>query len=169
MELSVFAACQLKAGTSFLADEGANLFECHPQSVLKIALPEKKSKSELSISKVPDFSESPSEDVNETLSLHSIVASSEPGHVTEGHVQIKYISAESEARAQPKAMEVDLTSLSDTPSQSDHQSILVSLTSITKKGQDCKRGFFRRITYYGTFDEPLGRFLKQNILNMVMV
>ena len=51
---------------------------------------------------------------------------------------------------------------------SDHQSILVSLSSrCILKGNVSERSHLFRIKYYGTFDKPLGRFLRDYLLNQV--
>lgn len=51
---------------------------------------------------------------------------------------------------------------------SDHQSILVSLTSrCVWKGTVCERAHLFRIKYYGTFDKPLGRFLRDHLFDQV--
>uniref|UniRef100_A0A2P2M4X8 1-phosphatidylinositol-3-phosphate 5-kinase n=1 Tax=Rhizophora mucronata TaxID=61149 RepID=A0A2P2M4X8_RHIMU len=52
------------------------------------------------------------------------------------------------------------------PSPSDHQSILVSLsTRCVWKGTVCERAHLLRIKYYGTFDKPLGRFLRDHLFD----
>ncbi|CAN4115567.1 unnamed protein product [Withania somnifera] len=52
------------------------------------------------------------------------------------------------------------------PSPSDHQSILVSLSSrCIWKGTVCERSRLFRIKYYGNFDKPLGRFLRDNMFD----
>ncbi|KAL2555055.1 1-phosphatidylinositol-3-phosphate 5-kinase FAB1B [Forsythia ovata] len=52
------------------------------------------------------------------------------------------------------------------PSPSDHQSILVSLSSrCVRKGTVCERSHLFRIKYYGNFDKPLGRFLRDNLFD----
>ena len=51
---------------------------------------------------------------------------------------------------------------------SDHQSILVSLSSrCIWKGTVCERAHLFRIKYYGSFDKPLGRFLRDNLFDEV--
>lgn len=53
-------------------------------------------------------------------------------------------------------------------STSDHQSILVSLSSrCIWKGTVCERAHLFRIKYYGSFDKPLGRFLRDNLFDDV--
>ncbi|ONK75153.1 uncharacterized protein A4U43_C03F13910 [Asparagus officinalis] len=48
----------------------------------------------------------------------------------------------------------------------DHQSILVSLsTRSVWKGAICERSHLFRIKYYGSFDKPLGRFLRDNLFD----
>ncbi|XP_042055445.1 1-phosphatidylinositol-3-phosphate 5-kinase FAB1B-like isoform X2 [Salvia splendens] len=52
------------------------------------------------------------------------------------------------------------------PSPSDHQSILVSLsTRCVLKGIVCERAHLFRIKYYGNFDKPLGRFLRDHLFD----
>lgn len=54
------------------------------------------------------------------------------------------------------------------PSPSDHQSILVSLsTRCVLKGSVCERAHLFRIKYYGNFDKPLGRFLRDHLFDQV--
>ncbi|KAL5698578.1 1-phosphatidylinositol-3-phosphate 5-kinase [Ranunculus cassubicifolius] len=52
------------------------------------------------------------------------------------------------------------------PSPSDHQSILVSLsTRCVWKGTVCERSHLFRIKYYGSFDKPLGRYLRDHLFD----
>ncbi|XP_074588886.1 1-phosphatidylinositol-3-phosphate 5-kinase FAB1B-like isoform X2 [Curcuma longa] len=52
------------------------------------------------------------------------------------------------------------------PSPSDHQSILVSLSSrCVRKGTVCERSHVFRFKYYGSFDRPLGRYLRDHLFN----
>ncbi|KAJ6327355.1 hypothetical protein OIU78_014270 [Salix suchowensis] len=52
------------------------------------------------------------------------------------------------------------------PSPSDHQSILVSLSSrCVWKGTVCERSHLIRFKYYGNFDKPLGRFLRDHLFD----
>ncbi|CAL1390131.1 unnamed protein product [Linum trigynum] len=52
------------------------------------------------------------------------------------------------------------------PSPSDHQSILVSSsTRCVWKGTVCQRAHLCRIKYYGSFDRPLGRFLRDQLFD----
>lgn len=56
------------------------------------------------------------------------------------------------------------------PSPSDHQSILVSLsTRCVWKGTVCERAHLFRIKYYGSFDKPLGRFLRDHLFDHVFI
>lgn len=56
------------------------------------------------------------------------------------------------------------------PSPSDHQSILVSLsTRCVWKGTVCERSHLCRIKYYGSFDKPLGRFLRDHLFDQVFL
>ncbi|KAL4290601.1 hypothetical protein GQ457_14G007610 [Hibiscus cannabinus] len=52
------------------------------------------------------------------------------------------------------------------PSPKDNQSILVSLSSrCVWKGSVCERSHLFRIKYYGSFDKPLGRYLRDDLLD----
>ncbi|GLT74224.1 hypothetical protein SLA2020_460320 [Shorea laevis] len=52
------------------------------------------------------------------------------------------------------------------PSSSDHQSILVALsTRCVWKRSVCERAHIFRIKYYGNFDKPLGRFLQDHLFD----
>ncbi|GJX05206.1 1-phosphatidylinositol-3-phosphate 5-kinase FAB1B-like protein [Tanacetum coccineum] len=52
------------------------------------------------------------------------------------------------------------------PTPSDNQSILVTLSSrCVAKGTVCERSHLFRIKYYGNFDKPLGRFLRDNLFD----
>lgn len=56
------------------------------------------------------------------------------------------------------------------PSPSDHLSILVSLsTRCVWKGTVCERAHLFRIKYYGSFDKPLGRFLRDHLFDQVFL
>ncbi|TKW21600.1 hypothetical protein SEVIR_4G129900v4 [Setaria viridis] len=58
------------------------------------------------------------------------------------------------------------TSNNDEVVASDHQSILVSLsTRCVWKGTICERSQLLRIKYYGNFDKPLGRFLRDYLFD----
>ncbi|CAN6163930.1 unnamed protein product [Urochloa humidicola] len=60
----------------------------------------------------------------------------------------------------------DSTSNKDEVVASDHQSILVSLsTRCVWKGTICERSQLLRIKYYGNFDKPLGRFLRDYLFD----
>ncbi|XP_054782980.1 1-phosphatidylinositol-3-phosphate 5-kinase FAB1B-like [Prosopis cineraria] len=51
-------------------------------------------------------------------------------------------------------------------SLSDHQSILVSVSSrCVWKGTVCEKSHLFRIKYYGNFDKPLGRFLRDHLFD----
>ena len=66
--------------------------------------------------------------------------------------------------------EVDSLKEEFPPSPSDHQSILVSLsTRCIWKGTVCERSHLLRIKYYGNFDKPLGRFLRDHLFDQVFL
>lgn len=66
--------------------------------------------------------------------------------------------------------EHELSNKDSLPAPSDHQSILVSLsTRCVWKGTVCERSHLFRIKYYGSFDKPLGRFLRDHLFDQVSV
>lgn len=66
-------------------------------------------------------------------------------------------------RADEKEVSSEYFSASET-----HQSILVSFSShCVLKGTVCERSRLQRIKFYGCFDKPLGRYLRDNLFNQV--
>lgn len=54
------------------------------------------------------------------------------------------------------------------PGTDNHQSILVSLSSTCiPKGLVCERSHLFRIKFYGSFDKPLGRYLREDLFDQV--
>lgn len=54
------------------------------------------------------------------------------------------------------------------PGTDNHQSILVSLSSTCiPKGLVCERSQLFRIKFYGSFDKPLGRYLREDLFDQV--
>jgi len=54
------------------------------------------------------------------------------------------------------------------PPLSDHQSILISVSSrCLRKKSVCEQPHLMRIKYYGRKDKPLGKFLKDSLFNVV--
>lgn len=54
------------------------------------------------------------------------------------------------------------------PAADNHQSILVSLSSTCiPKGLVCERSQLFRIKFYGSFDKPLGRYLREDLFDQV--
>ena len=54
------------------------------------------------------------------------------------------------------------------PGTDNHQSILVSLSSTCiPKNIACERSHLFRIKFYGSFDKPLGRYLRENLFDQV--
>ncbi|KAL1538052.1 1-phosphatidylinositol-3-phosphate 5-kinase [Salvia divinorum] len=254
VQYGVFAAYHLALETSFLADEGASLPALPLNSPIKVALPDKQSTIDRSISTVPGFlvpsedktpgSQSvgdpqrsndlpPSDLIRETIAsvheysdTHNLPASlssqyGEPPISSSAEEQaILDLGLSTEAKpseldgpagaavdihpsnhfggSNVKIMESDdsnvdtkskfsnLASLQTDglkipgeqpslkeefpPSPSDHQSILVSLSSrCVWKGTVCERSHLFRIKYYGSFDKPLGRFLRDHLFDKSFV
>ncbi|KAG4194988.1 hypothetical protein ERO13_A06G084200v2 [Gossypium hirsutum] len=250
VQYGVFAAYHLAVETSFLADEGATLPELPLKSPLTVALPDKPSSIDRSISVVPGFTISSSgkpivsqtiDEVQKSNKAISVRSSSDsidpPGKCTgvsssclSKGAYISYNDVPSLNHAFSKVDGVDPKESVETPastgealmgdqflskapeqggannhadsnmlsanhvggtglassnretinsneevasskeefppSPSDHQSILVSLsTRCVWKGTVCERSHLLRIKYYGSFDKPLGRFLRDNLFD----
>ncbi|ESQ53828.1 hypothetical protein EUTSA_v10024198mg [Eutrema salsugineum] len=244
IQYGVFAAYHLALETSFLADEGASLPELPLQTPITVALPDKPSTINRSISTIPGFTASSAEkspttelmgephkvncdvtgnfasskthlqgkldgndrtDPSERL-LHNtdtvyckppeIITSKDDGlvhtleprqlsfHTEEASVQKDQWSVlpcateqvsdsaytnESTIKGDQNCSrheQMDSSKGDFLPSASDHQSILVSLsTRCVWKGSVCERAHLLRIKYYGSFDKPLGRFLRDNLFD----
>ncbi|CAN8242355.1 unnamed protein product [Cochlearia groenlandica] len=190
IQYGVFAAYHLALETYFLADEGASLMEFPLQTSITVALPDKQSVINKSISTILGF----------TLSSPE----KSPTHIAKGDVSGNFESVEpkelsfhmEQASVQnnqwsvlPCSTEqvtngaysngstvivgdqncnglehIDFFKGEFLPSDSDHQNILVSLsTRCVWKGSVCERAHLIRIKYYGRFDKPLGRFLRDNL------
>ncbi|KAH1056867.1 hypothetical protein J1N35_034932 [Gossypium stocksii] len=250
VQYGVFAAYHLALETSFLADEGATLPELPLKSPLTVALPDKPSSIDRSISVIPGFTISssgkpivsqPIDEVQKSNKAISVRPSSDnidpPGKCTgvsssclskgayishndvpslnhafskvdgvdpkesvetpasieealmgdqflskapeqggaNNHADSNMLSANhvgGKELASPKREtinnneEVASSKEEFPPSPSDHQSILVSLsTRCVWKGTVCERSHLLRIKYYGSFDKPLGRFLRDNLFD----
>ncbi|XP_057767930.1 LOW QUALITY PROTEIN: 1-phosphatidylinositol-3-phosphate 5-kinase FAB1B-like [Salvia miltiorrhiza] len=243
----VFAAYHLALETSFLADEGASLPELPLKSPIKVALPDKPSSVDRSISMIPGYNSPSSErpqaqqqpsnafqsrnDMSLDSRQSSVLSMSEAESISSKGSQSEQLSDspysidknrpdangcsdakrldyldrndtlnskhlfETEALGQgfnfspgdenrlplnmdkyesvlsgqhDKDQTVELETLMDEfpPSPSDHQSILVSLsTRCVLKGSVCERAHLFRIKYYGNFDKPLGRFLRDHLFD----
>lgn len=268
VQYGVFAAYHLALETSFLADEGASLPELPFQSPITVALPDKPSSIERSISTVPGFkidangTSQGAQHQNEPIRANSVpvsdfesavrsrppclltgrsslpvrltssstdytgLHSAAPGNGVSFHIgdnqnemdsKDSWVVETSAIKPGSDIMSNHLTAnsmgssetmgqgvLSNTqndpsvnqlgssnnptmhqdgqthaedsgtmneefpPSPADHQSILVSLSSrCVWKGTVCERSHLFRIKYYGSFDKPLGRFLRDHLFDQV--
>ncbi|XP_020578022.1 1-phosphatidylinositol-3-phosphate 5-kinase FAB1B-like [Phalaenopsis equestris] len=253
VQYGVFAAYHLALETSFLADEGASLPELPLKSPITVALPDKPSNTNKSISTIPGYVQVASNLIHSSVDMggHSLERSGQVEQFAErkkamavdssptcilselqniscqpwGAIQesklglvdhfdatklrknmeimhcdlVSKISSHNNAEnlekckitsndtqedprklfgEQPGANNLatphldrsdgDEQALSkeDFSPSSDHQSILVSLTSrCVWKGTVCERAHLFRIKYYGTFDKPLGRFLRDHLFD----
>ncbi|XP_057797068.1 1-phosphatidylinositol-3-phosphate 5-kinase FAB1B-like isoform X2 [Salvia miltiorrhiza] len=268
VQYGIFAAYHLALETSFLADEGASLPELPVNAPITVALPDKPSKIDRSISTIPGFTvpenektpgpqtvdeplrsvsvpsseliklSTPSTPVNEyakTPDLSAIMSShytDPPSFSTEGfqhslndhspwhgseetgfeeffwspeanildaerltatgdcHISsdfgdsdVKILQGDlfnndhnhNRSVSLPPSFEVNGEQILEEqptlnedfqPTPSDHQSILVSLSSrCVWKGTVCERSHLFRIKYYGNFDKPLGRFLRDHLFD----
>ncbi|GJN31713.1 hypothetical protein PR202_gb20143 [Eleusine coracana subsp. coracana] len=256
VQYGIFAAYHLALETSFLADEGATLLELPLKSSLTVALPDKRSAADSSISIVPGFTINVSNSQQMTdsfghvgsesiistwpsgtfdngsdigpaevttaassvpvyvLQLHLVY--SQTMHLSHGHMvttdsaktlshhqqtmfettnnivgypklkepledsndlaNVKTASNDNVLVVQPVCSPAvqnqesnqghDGTSNKEEVLASDHQSILVSWsTRCVWKGTICERSQLLRIKYYGNFDKPLGRFLRDYLFD----
>lgn len=235
-QYSIFAAYHLGLETSFLADEGASLPELPLNSPITVALPDKSSTIDRSISTIPGFTfpstektQSPlcggapqrSGSIPTTVLVKAASLCTQPMGMTEfptaartetsfrgpsatgasmdrGIVNMIEYSrltpsenaeqgclsqnvqnciAVNQSGSNPVVLQLDGKHVHDEPasskeefppSPSDHQSILVSLSSrCVWKGTVCERSHLFRIKYYGNFDKPLGRYLRDNLFDQV--
>ncbi|KAL4589315.1 hypothetical protein LXL04_002221 [Taraxacum kok-saghyz] len=207
VQYGVFAAYHLALETSFLADEGASLPELPLNSTLTVALPDKASSIDRSISTIPGFT-TPVSDTKPQVSLSSAPHQSYPdppqhqnsvsmsemfstiinqksqtkptlGQINTHHVGDCFEPPQarnegtgtlSHAASDASSLQLDIKNTTSKeefpPSPSDHQSILVSLSSrCVWKGTVCERSHLFRIKYYGNFDKPLGRFLRDDLFD----
>lgn len=249
VQYGVFAAYHLALETSFLVDEGATLPELPLKSPIIVALPDKPSSADRSISTIPILpipsASSPNSslqaldsqtDEQTTQGVHSDEINSQNGHITcllnmapqssnplvqhsnisschcpecsvnrkmdlqdsqpgtTRHALVndsgvlpsrstKLLSVMSDmvANTQAALLNVQIShdddSVKDNPvaktdeipaSPADNQSILVSLSSrCVWKETLCERPHLLRIKYYGNFDKPLGRFLRDQLFDQV--
>lgn len=228
VQYGVFAAYHLALETSFLADEGASLPELPLNSPLTVALPDKASSIDRSISTIPGFTIPPSErsdgpqkdtetersnsnsvpmaDVfssimsqkaqqvmlmplgSNTHNLQDAIDPTDPDapigtkdsadvtpngfehpHTQHGLVRSSQNSDDAlylQLDGKNGKEESSTSKEEFPPTPSDHQSILVSLSSrCVWKGTVCERSHLFRIKYYGNFDKPLGRFLRDNLFD----
>ncbi|KAH0900907.1 hypothetical protein HID58_040410 [Brassica napus] len=232
IQYGVFAAYHLALETSFLADEGASLPELPLQTPITVALPDKPSPINRSISTIPGFAASSAEkspttelmgephkangDVSKThfqgkldgndgtepskqnmdtdpemitskdnglvptlksrqLSFHAegdsiqkdqwSVLPSATEQVTDGADTNESTITRDQSFSRHEQMDSSKGDFLPSAS-SDHQSILVSAsTRCVWKGSVCERAHLLRIKYYGSFDKPLGRFLRDNLFD----
>ncbi|KAG8380214.1 hypothetical protein BUALT_Bualt07G0170100 [Buddleja alternifolia] len=259
VQYGVFAAYHLALETSFLADEGASLPELPLNSPITVALPDKHSTIDRSISTIPGFTVPPSEkspgpqsvgepqrsnsvpvsdlikatiysingsectepstipapkssdyakplvsssvkdfkhsSLNEPSPCHeseerglvdlAVSSEAKPFEADRGDSNVRTMESnysEIEANrnnSNPSSLKVDGKQIVEEqpalkeefpPSPSDHQSILVSLSSrCVWKGTVCERSHLFRIKYYGSFDKPLGRFLRDHLFDQVLL
>ncbi|KAL4560117.1 hypothetical protein LXL04_032266 [Taraxacum kok-saghyz] len=218
VQYGVFAAYHLALETSFLADEGASLPELPLNSPLTVALPDKASSIDRSISTIPGFAVPPNERPEGPLKSLETEKSSSPmadvfssimsqkakvmlmplgSNTNNNHQELLDTPKDStdvtangfdhppdtqhslvrNSHASDDGLylldgkngreESSSTSKEEfPPTPSDHQSILVSLSSrCVWKGTVCERSHLFRIKYYGNFDKPLGRFLRDNLFD----
>uniref|UniRef100_A0A0D3A2A4 1-phosphatidylinositol-3-phosphate 5-kinase n=1 Tax=Brassica oleracea var. oleracea TaxID=109376 RepID=A0A0D3A2A4_BRAOL len=232
IQYGVFAAYHLALETSFLADEGASLPELPLQTPITVALPDKPSPINRSISTIPGFAASSAEkspttelmgephkangdvtgnfasskthfqgksDGNDRteptdpemitskdnglvpalksrqLSFHAegdsiqkdqwSVLPSATEQVTDGADTNESTVTRDQSFSRHEQMDSSKGDFLPSAS-SDHQSILVSAsTRCVWKGSVCERAHLLRIKYYGSFDKPLGRFLRDNLFD----
>lgn len=192
VQYGIFAAYHLALETSFLADEGATLPDLPLKSPITVALPNKPSSIDRSISTIPGFTlpsneksqyAKPTSDFVNSIASLSISSSgqvvsdsngnnnlSPSDDMSKEYMETKFSVVNNGQTMVPQShsskMVEESVPLKEEfpPSPSDHQSILVSLsTRCVWKGTVCERAHLFRFKYYGSSDKPLGRFLRDHL------
>ncbi|KAM7484639.1 hypothetical protein LguiA_000648 [Lonicera macranthoides] len=185
IQYAVFAAYHLSLETSFLADEGASL----PKITLKpsLAIPERTmADNAISVVDSPNFDAGPSS-VNFELGEQELLVdhhnssliptecgiTNVPSDVFDddlasplGPVDIRNHDQEEEHAKLTKFERADEASTEYYSATDSHQSILVSFSSrCILNGTVCERSRLLRIKFYGCFDKPLGRYLRDDLFD----
>ncbi|XP_047330864.1 putative 1-phosphatidylinositol-3-phosphate 5-kinase FAB1C [Impatiens glandulifera] len=178
VQYAVFAAYHLSLETSFLADEGASIPRISTKPSL--AIPDRMNPDN-AISIIPDTPQSPSimEDVDwklqneenklpdemydDDLACHAVW--DDVGNSTKQ--EIFKLDGEEDREShdcEPRTVnENEYYSAADS-----HQSILVSFSSrCVLSGSVCERSRLLRIKFYGSFDKPLGRYLRDDLFDQI--
>ncbi|PQP96235.1 putative 1-phosphatidylinositol-3-phosphate 5-kinase FAB1C [Prunus yedoensis var. nudiflora] len=184
VQYAVFAAYHLSLETSFLADEGATL----PKTTLRhsITIPDRTTADTISV--VPNsFSSSNSKAVAvasaqdddilglkpEVEGLESLSEHLDPEHnfPLSNELQETLLhnwSQHEDIHELTNSERIDHNEVSSEyfSSADTHQSILVSFSShCVLKGTVCERSRLLRIKFYGCFDKPLGRYLRDDLFD----
>ncbi|KAJ3677131.1 hypothetical protein LUZ60_002855 [Juncus effusus] len=178
IQYGIFAAYHLALETSFLADEGATLPELPLKTPLLVSLPEKNNVVKHAISL---FNQNPSPSPQSNIERPKLSSIDSVNKGIFGFLSESFLSTQiAEKGGNNKvndALNVDVskdrfTGIEDEmlPSPSDHQTILVSLSSRCDwKKTACESPHLLRIKYYGSADRPLGRFLREQLFNQSYV
>ncbi|XP_013591628.1 PREDICTED: putative 1-phosphatidylinositol-3-phosphate 5-kinase FAB1C isoform X2 [Brassica oleracea var. oleracea] len=172
----VFAAYHLSLETSFLADEGASLpkirLKQQPGMVRSASAGQEEDEN---TTLVPE-----NEDFDPSLlfsSLKSCEADTEQcdalnGDLPDSLVIRSYSSTDlhgevtQQLRGEEENLDEDDMSSEYFSAADSHQSILVSFSSrCVLKGSVCERSRLLRIKFYGSFDKPLGKYLKDDLFD----
>ncbi|KAJ6847495.1 1-phosphatidylinositol-3-phosphate 5-kinase FAB1B-like isoform X1 [Iris pallida] len=180
VQYGVFAAYHLALETSFLADEGASLPELPLKSPITVAIPDSDPSSMPQYGDINGFTMGKDQQGEHVTGLSSTCPRNEERGNFEscrGLANDTDIENQSTERRHDSSNmgishqdnvqsdEIALSKEDFTP-PSDHQSILVSSSSrCVRKGTVCDRAHLLRIKYYGSFDKPLGRFLRDHLFD----
>lgn len=187
IQYAVFAAYHLSLETSFLADEGASL----PKMTLKpsLAIPERTiADNAISVVDSPNF-DAGSSSVNFELGEQELLVDHHNSSLTPTEcgitnvpsdvfdddlasplapIEIRNHAQEEEHAELTKFERADEASTEYYSATDSHQSILVSFSSCCiLNGTVCERSRLLRIKFYGCFDKPLGRYLRDDLFDQV--
>jgi 1-phosphatidylinositol-3-phosphate 5-kinase len=158
VQFAVFAAYHLALETSFLVDEGATL----PYFPTQTVAPSKLSTIDSSISSISGFTipTASRAQMGRNDSTSNMAAHGNSLQMEKVSGNLQQDSGESLDSHQQSVVD------EFPPSSPDYQSILVLLSSrIFSKGTVCEKPQLKRIKYYGASDKPLGKFLKDFLIN----
>ncbi|XP_059645884.1 putative 1-phosphatidylinositol-3-phosphate 5-kinase FAB1C [Cornus florida] len=106
------------------------------------------------------------EDLSVSTVLHSEISNESQHEVRETLGQEERLPGESYTKIKPERID-EMEASSEYYSATDsHQSILVSFSSrCVLNGSVCERSRLLRIKFYGSFDKPLGRYLRDDLFD----
>ena len=191
IQYAVFAAYHLSLETSFLAEEGASLPKIRlKQPGMVRSASERRivddgislvthSPTEKDLHALTDTAENtelmPEHEVSESLcedfdpslilpSSYEVAMNEYGGEVPETSTQD--VRGEEEILPQHETLDEDDVSSEYFSAADSHQSILVSFSSrCVLKESVCERSRLLRIKFYGSFDKPLGKYLKDDLFD----
>ncbi|KAG2241328.1 hypothetical protein Bca52824_096688 [Brassica carinata] len=185
IQYAVFAAYHLSLETSFLADEGASLpkIRLKQQPGMVRSASGRRMIDDGIFALMPEHEACESEDFDPSVlfpsssDMKSCEADTEQcdalnGDLPDSLVIRSYSSTDlhgevtQQLRGEEENLDEDDMSSEYFSAADSHQSILVSFSSrCVLKGSVCERSRLLRIKFYGSFDKPLGKYLKDDLFD----